>query len=85
MICIEHLSFNFGENFDFINCCQNALNPNAKCIPINTSKRNIFSLFRKGKKELQEIFLNMSARVFIYSDIWSDHWQIHSYMGVTCH
>ena len=39
----------------------------------------------KKKKELQKLFINFNGRICICSNIWSDHWQSHSYMGITCH
>ena len=85
MISNCHLSFSFGENTNFVRYCQNALNPSAKRIPRNTLKRSIFHLYNKGKNDLQILFSNLNGRVSICSDIWSDHWQRHSYMGITCH
>ena len=82
---MEHLSFNFGEKIGFVNYCQNALNPCAKRIPRNTLKRTLYKLYSKEKKELHQFFLNLDGRVSIYFNIWSDHWQKHSYMGITCH
>ena len=85
MISMEHLSFSFGEKVGFNNYCQKALNPCAKRVPRNTVKRTIISLYNKGKKELELLFSQMKIRVSICCDIWSDHWQMHSYMGITCH
>ena len=32
-----------------------------------------------------KFFSENDVHVSICSDIWSDHWQEHSYMGITCH
>jgi hypothetical protein len=74
MVSMEHLSFSFGEKVGFVNYCQNALNPSAKRIPRNTLKREIYVQYKKGKKELRNMFYMMNGRVSICSDIWSDHW-----------
>ena len=31
------------------------------------------------------MFNNFNGRVAICSDVWSDHWNVHSFMGITCH
>ena len=82
---VEHLAFNFGEKFGFNNFIQNACTPQAKPVSRNTLKRQIFNLYKKGKEELKIFFMNYNGRVHIGSDIWTDPWQIHSYMGITCH
>ena len=51
----------------------------------NTTKRQIFKLYKDDKIILNEICRDIKDRLSIYSDIWSDHWRTHSYMGVTCH
>ena len=85
MIAVEHLPFNFGEKVGFVNYCQKALNPSACRVPRTTLTRTLFSLYKKSKKELIQYFKNYDGRIVICSDIWSDHWQLHSYMGVTAH
>jgi hypothetical protein len=45
----------------------------------------LYLQYKKGKKELRNMFNMMNGRVSICSDIWSDHWNLHSYMGITCH
>ncbi|KZV51812.1 hypothetical protein F511_29711, partial [Dorcoceras hygrometricum] len=37
------------------------------------------------KKELIKEFASLDNKVYLCSDIWSDHWQSCSYMGITCH
>ncbi|KZV34884.1 hypothetical protein F511_00786, partial [Dorcoceras hygrometricum] len=37
------------------------------------------------KKELIKEFASLDNKVSLCSDIWSDHWQSCSYMGITCH
>ena len=54
-------------------------------MPRNTLKHCVYNLYKQEKKELQKLFVNFNGRVCICSDIWSDHWQSHSYMGITCH
>ena len=82
---MAHLSLSFSEKLAFTNYCQNALNLAACRILRNTTKRNIFKLYKDGKIILNKLFKDIKGRVSICSDIWSDHWQTHSYMGVTCH
>ena len=49
-----------------------------------TCKRKLMDLYAKGQNQLRELFFKLKGRVSIYSDIWSDHWQSHSYIGVSC-
>ena len=83
MVAVEHLSFNFGKKVGFVNYCQKTLNSSACSIPITTFTHTVFNLYKKSKKELIQYFKNYDSRIVICSDIWSDHWQLHSYMGVT--
>ena len=85
MIAIEHLSFSFGEKLGFKKYCQNSLNPQFKNVPRTTLRRTLKNIYNQGKKELIQLFSNLDSRVSICSDIWSDHWQVHSYMAITCH
>ena len=84
-ISVEHLSFSIGEKVGFVDYCQNALNPAAKRVPRTTLTRTVHKLYKNGKKELQTLFNNCNGRVAICSDVWSDHWNVLSYMGITCH
>ncbi|KAK3198404.1 hypothetical protein Dsin_021819 [Dipteronia sinensis] len=34
---------------------------------------------------LEKILEKYNGRVSVCADIWSDHWRMHSYIGVTCH
>lgn len=84
-VAVDHLSFSFGEKLGFNNYCVNALNPQAKRVPRTTLTRTLKSLYRKTKKDLEILFSNFDSKVSVCCDIWSDHWQIHHYMGITCH
>ena len=84
-VCMEHLSFSFGEKMTFTNYVHKALQPAACRSGRNTTKRYVLNLFKKGKESLTNMFTDFKYRVAICSDIWSDHFQTHSYMGVTCH
>ena len=85
LVSVEHLAFNFGEKLNFVTYCQNALNPAAKRVPRTTLTRTIKKLYKKGKAEFQNFFFNFKGRVSLCCDIWSDHWQQHHYLGITCH
>ena len=85
MVAVGHLPFNFDEKVSFVNYCQKILNPSARRVPRITLTRTLFNLYKKSKKELIQYFKNYDGRIVICSDIWSDHWQLHSYMGVTAH
>ena len=85
MIAVKHLPFNFGEKVGFVNYCQKTLNSSACHVPRTTLTRTLFNLYKKSKKKLVQYFKNYDGRIVICSDIWSDHWQLHSYMGVTAH
>ena len=72
---MAHLSLSFGEKLAFTNYCQNILNPAACRMSRNTTKRNIFKLYKDGKIILNELFKDIKDIkdiVSIYSDIWSD-------------
>ncbi|KAK3229547.1 hypothetical protein Dsin_001428 [Dipteronia sinensis] len=43
------------------------------------------NIYEKEKKILEKILEKYNGRVSVCADIWSDHWQMHSYIGVTCH
>ena len=67
---------------DFINYCQKTLNPSASRVPRPTLTRTLLNLYKKNKKDLVKYFKNLDGRIVICSNIWSDYWQLHSYMGV---
>ena len=69
----------------FTNYVHKALQPAACRSGRNTTKRYVLNLFKKGKESLTNMFKDFKYRVAICSDIWSDNFQTHSYMGVTCH
>ena len=81
VVVVKHLPFNFGGKVDFVNYYQRALNLSEFHIPITTLTRILFIFIKKETKVLI-IFRNFDGRVSIYSDTWSDHWQLHSYMVV---
>ena len=84
-VSVEHLSFSFGSKCTFEDFCKESLNPCAKRVPRTTLTRTIKKLVKQGKKNLIDEFSKLDNKVSLCSDIWSDHWQTHSYMGVTCH
>ncbi|KAI3474587.1 hypothetical protein Pfo_029589, partial [Paulownia fortunei] len=84
-ISVEHLSFSFANKFFFNELIQTTYNPAAKGVPRTTLTRYVKKLYNKSKKELKELLNNVNNKISLCSDIWSDHWQIHSYMGITCH
>ncbi|KZV58400.1 hypothetical protein F511_29755, partial [Dorcoceras hygrometricum] len=59
--------------------------PAIRRIPRNTLKRTIHKLVATQKKESIKEFASLDNKVSLCSDIWSDHWQSCSYMGITCH
>ena len=64
----------------------NHVQPAYKPISRQTATRKMMKRYALRKKELMDYFQkNDKIQVSICSDIWSDHWQNHSYMGVTCH
>ena len=85
MLAIEHLSFSFGEKLGFTNYCQNALNPQAKRMPRRSIIRELKKIYKEEKTNLITYFSIIDKNYSICSDIWSDKWQVHSYMGITCH
>lgn len=85
LVCAENLSFDFGEKLTFVNVCQRALNPAAQPIPNKTIKQIVYKLYKQGKKDLQILFRNFTGRVAICTDIWSDCWNVNSFMRITCH
>ncbi|KAK2635369.1 hypothetical protein Ddye_030161, partial [Dipteronia dyeriana] len=85
MVVVEHLPFSFGEKVGFIKYCHKALNPVACRVPRTTLTRTIYDIYKKKKRILKKYFTNYIGRVSVCADIWTDHWRIHSYLGVTCH
>ncbi|KAK3193523.1 hypothetical protein Dsin_024833 [Dipteronia sinensis] len=75
----------FGENVGFNNYCQLALNPDACRVPRTTLTEALENIYEKEKKMLEKFLEKYNGRVSVCADIWSDHWQMHSYIGVTCH
>lgn len=78
------LPFNFPDNKLYENLTQISLNPATKKISRSTVTRDIRKLVLEEKLKLSTIFLNLNSKVSICSDIWGDHWQMNSYMGITC-
>ncbi|KAK3193278.1 hypothetical protein Dsin_024588 [Dipteronia sinensis] len=85
MVAVEHLPFSFGEKVGFNNYCQRALNPAACRVPRTTLTEALENIYEKEKKILDKFLEKYNGRVSVCADIWSDHWQMHSYIGVTCH
>ncbi|KAK3199172.1 hypothetical protein Dsin_022587 [Dipteronia sinensis] len=85
MVAVEHLPFSFGEKVGFNNYCQRALNPAACRVPRTTLTEALENIYEKEKKMLEIFFEKYNGRVSVCADIWSDHWRMHSYIGVTCH
>ncbi|KAK3183515.1 hypothetical protein Dsin_030801 [Dipteronia sinensis] len=85
MVAVEHLPFSFGENVGFNNYCQRALNPAACRVPRTTLTEALENIYEKEKKILENFLEKYNGRVSVCADIWSDHWQMHSYICVTCH
>ncbi|KAK3218131.1 hypothetical protein Dsin_012101 [Dipteronia sinensis] len=54
-------------------------------IPRTTLTEALENIYEKEKKMLEKILEKYNGRVSVCADIWSDHWQMHSYIGVTCH
>ncbi|KAK3222295.1 hypothetical protein Dsin_009320 [Dipteronia sinensis] len=85
MVAVEHLPFSFGEKVGFNNYCQRALNPTACRVPRTTLTEALENIYEKEKKMLENYLEKYNGRVSVCADIWSDHWRMHSYIGVTCH
>jgi len=85
MICIDHLSFSFDQKLGFRDYCSNALNPAFKQVERYSLKKSVIKFYRDRKRGLTVLFANLNSRISIYSDIWFDQWQTHSYIGVTYH
>ncbi|KAK3230204.1 hypothetical protein Dsin_002085 [Dipteronia sinensis] len=85
MVAVEHLPFSFGENVGFNNYCQRALNLAACRVPRTTLTEALENIYEKEKKMLENFLEKYNGRVSVCADILSDHWRMHSYIGVTCH
>ncbi|KAK3212678.1 hypothetical protein Dsin_017384 [Dipteronia sinensis] len=85
MVAVEHLPFSFGEKVGFNYYCQRALNPAACRVPRTTLTEALENIYEKEKKRLEKNLEKYNGRVSVCADIWSDHWQMHSYICVTCH
>ncbi|KZV42624.1 hypothetical protein F511_32887, partial [Dorcoceras hygrometricum] len=84
-VAVEQLSFSFGDKLSFQNWLPSSANPTIRRIPRNTLKRTIHKLVATQKKELIKEFASLDNKVSLCSDIWIDHWQSCSYMGIICH
>ncbi|KAK3211871.1 hypothetical protein Dsin_016577 [Dipteronia sinensis] len=88
-----HQDFDFDPQMEeklpkqvgFNNYCQQALNPAACRVPRTTLTEALENIYEKEKKMLEKILEKYNGRVSVCADIWSDHWRMHSYIGVTCH
>ena len=86
VLAVEGLSFSFAQKVGFNDWMVNHVQPAYKPISRQTATRKMVKRFYLRKNELIDYFQkNDKIQVSICSDIWSDHWQNHSYMGVTCH
>lgn len=86
MIAAEGLAYSFSQRLCFNDFITQNVQPAWQGISRNTVKRKILRRYNTRKNELIEYFhKNQDLQVSICSDIWTDHWQHHSYMGVTCH
>ena len=84
-ICVDQLAFNFAENVGLNDWIPNYVQPAYKPTTRKTVKKCILKAYSNRKKALIKFFGENDVHVSICSDIWSDHWQEHSYMGITCH
>ncbi|KAK2637059.1 hypothetical protein Ddye_031851 [Dipteronia dyeriana] len=85
MVAVEHLPFSFGEKVGFIKYCHKALNPAACRVPRTTLTRTMYDIYKNEKRILKKYFANYIGRVSVCADTCTDHWRMHSYLGVTCH
>ena len=86
MIAAEGLAYNFAQRLCFNEFITENVQPAWQSMSRNTVKRKMIKRYNTRKAELVEYFQKHSdLHVSICSDIWTDHWQHHSYMGVTCH
>ena len=84
-IAVERLCFSFGEKFGFNQYIKNAHTPHAKPVCRQSVVRAMRKIMISEKQKLISLFTSLKTHVSICADIWSDCWQTHSYMGVTCH
>ncbi|KAK3225673.1 hypothetical protein Dsin_005535 [Dipteronia sinensis] len=54
-------------------------------IPRTTLTEALENIYEKEKKMLEKFLEKYNGHVSVCADIWSDHWRMHSYIGVTCH
>lgn len=85
MVAVENLPFDFGERVGFIEFCRSALNPAACSISGETVTHTLYNIYRKKKRSLVKFFKDYKGCISICADIWSNHWQTCSYLGVSCH
>ena len=84
-ICMDHLPYSFVESLSYRNMVTRFLQPQAQHVSRQTITRDVEQLALRGKAQLIEKFKKIDHKVSICADIWSDPYQIHSYLGVTCH
>jgi hypothetical protein len=84
-ICVDHLAFQFAESVGFNDWMTNHVQPAYQPISRKVIRKNVMKAYKKRKLALCRFFSENDIKVSICSDIWSDHFGMHSYMGLTCH
>jgi hypothetical protein len=82
---IEDLSARFGESVGFLDYVHETFNPDVKPVSRSSNIKSRRRQFKEGKQKLIRLFAEMNNNISISMDIWADCWDVHSYMGVTCH
>lgn len=86
MVAAEALAFNFSQRVVFNDWLSTELQPAHRPISRQTCQRKMMKRYIIRKAELVDYFKNHpDLKISICSDIWSDHWQDNSYMGITSH
>lgn len=83
-ICVNSLRFDTGDSDQFEEFLQH-LNPDAKRFPRDEIIFEIKKLVKETRSALIDDFANLSNKVSICADIWSDQWKRFDFLAVTCH
>jgi hypothetical protein len=81
----EDLSARVGESLGFLDYAHETYNHDVNPVILSSNIKSRRRQYKEGKEKLISLFAKMNNNISISTDIWADCWDVHSYMGVTCH
>ena len=82
---MHHLPFGIYDNQDYEDSMKECYNLNSKRLPRTSIQRSTKNQYYEMKKDLSQYLSNLGHKVNICSDIWTDAFQKHAYIGITVH